>query len=283
MRGLARKPNVRTKIREICRCVSTARFSTSRQGSCGHRRSIRPALLASAAGAVLLSTVGALVLSTPAGAYEIGPLAGQDRDDGIGIQAFWFLGPDDHVAFKDIGGQCDRAKVYPDTTVRNLIPKSNLGFYLYSAYSGGSCLVKESNAQYRVEVTEPSGKTLWTDINVTENGYGSRTYRVDCYGDRATLPCHPDSRFLYHSVAQMGPLVWFGTPSGPSGYTWCSPEDYSCSNLPRRTVSVAYGADGRFVYRSDDVSRYGIYPCSTNQFFGQDPAPGWYKSCYYKP
>jgi hypothetical protein len=281
--GRSEEPGTGTTIREIWGCVRRDRFANSRRGSGGHRRPVRRTLLASIAGTVLLSTVGALVLSTAAGAHEIGPLAGQDRDDGIGIQAFWFLRPDDRVAFKDIGGQCDRAKVYPDTTVRDLTPKSHLGFYLYTAYSGGSCLFKESNAQYRVDITEPSGRTLWTNINVTENGYGSRSYRVDCYGDRATLPCHPDSRFLYHSVSQMGPLVWFGAPSGPSGYTWCSPEGYSCSNLPRRTTSVAYGADGRFVYRSEDVSRYGIYPCSTGQFFGQDPAPGWYKSCYYKP
>jgi hypothetical protein len=260
-------------------CLSTVRFAASRRGLGGHCRPVRRTLLASAAGAILLSTVGALVLSTPAGAYEIGPLAGQDRDDGIGIQAFWFLGSNDHVTFKDIGGQCDRAKVYPDTTVGNLIPKSRLGLYLYTAYSGGSCFFEESNAQFRVDVTEPSGKTLWTNINVTENGNSSRTYRVDCYGNNATLPCHPDSRFVYDS--HMGPLVWFGTPSGPSGYTWCSPEGYSCSNLPPRTISVAYGADGRFVYRTD-YSGYGLYPCSNSQFFGQDPAPGWYKSCYYK-
>jgi hypothetical protein len=244
----------------------------------GLRTRIRVAL-ASVAGAVLLSAVGALVLSTPAGAYGIGPQAGEGRDDGIGIQAFWFVRPDDHVVFKDIGGQCDHAKVFPDTTVRDLITQSRLGFYLYTANGSGSCFFKESNAQYRVVVTEPSGKTLWTDINVTENGFSSRTYRVDCYGDGATLPCRGESRFVYDD--HMGPGVWFGTPSGPSGYTYCSPDGYSCDNLPRKSISVAYGADGRFTYASADVRYYGVLICPPP--FRGDPAPGWYKSCFSKP
>jgi hypothetical protein len=86
-------------------------------------------------------------------------------------------------------------------------------------------------------VTEPSGKTLWTDINVTENGFSSRTYRVDCFGGGATLSCRGESRFVYDD--HMGPGVWFGTPSGPSGYTFCSPDEYRCDNLPRESISVA--------------------------------------------
>lgn len=238
-------------------------------------------MLASLAGALLVSTVGALALGTPAGAYEIGPQSGEDGSDGIGIQAFWFVQPDDHVTFKDIGGQCDRAKVSPNTTVRDLIPKSGLGFYLYTASVKGSCFFERSWAQYRVEVSEPSGKTLWTDINVTENSWSSRSYRVDCYGDHATLPCHPDSRFEYHTTSEMGPLVWFGNPSTPSGYTWCSPQGFSCLNL-RGTVSMAYGADGRFGYWTEHLSteRSGLVPCPLS-WIG-DPARGWYKSCFYK-
>lgn len=257
----------------------TARFATDRQRSGGHRRPARRTRLASVATAVLLSTVGALALSTPAEAHNIGPIAGSDGYDGIGIQPFWFLPPSDRVSFKDIGGQCDRDKVYPSETVGDLIPRS-LGFYLYTAYGGGLCALEESNAQFRVDVTEPSGQTLWTNINVTENGWNSRTYRVDCYGPNASLPCRSDSRFQY---THFGPAVWFGTPVEPSGYTWCSPEDYSCSGLPRTTITVAYGADGRFAYRHEFASQHGdIYPCSTSQFFGQDPAPGFLKSCYYK-
>ena len=256
----------------------TARFATDRQRSGGHRRPARRTLLASVA-AVLLSTVGALALSTPAAAHNIGPIAGSDGYDGIGIQPFWFLPPSDRVSFKDIGGQCDRDKSYPSETVSQLLPKSS-ALYLYSAYAGGSCAFESSHAQYRVDVTEPSGKTLWTDINVTETSWSSRTYRVDCYGTNATLPCRSDSRFQHSSF---GPTALFGTTTGPSGYTWCAPEDFSCSGLPGTLITVAYGADGRFAYRHEFASQHGdIYPCGTSQFFGQDPAHGFLKSCYYR-
>lgn len=255
---------------------ATARFAINRPRSGIHRRPARRTLLASVAGTVLLSMFGVLAVSTRAGADDLGPVGG--GYDRIGIRAFWFLPPSDRVSFKDIGGQCDRDKSYPSETVSQLLPKSS-ALYLYSAYAGGSCAFESSHAQYRVDVTEPSGKTLWTDINVTETSWSSRTYRVDCYGTNATLPCRSDSRFQHSSF---GPTALFGTTTGPSGYTWCAPEDFSCSGLPGTLITVAYGADGHFVHRSEDVSRSGIYPCSTSQFFGQDPAHGFLKSCYYR-
>lgn len=63
--------------------------------------------------------------------------------------------------------------------------------------------------------------------------------------------------------------------SGPTAYTWCSGESQNCA-LPG-TSSVAYGANGRFSYRTLS----GTFSCS-NATFG-DPAPGLAKACYVGP
>jgi hypothetical protein len=230
-----------------------------------------------AVGAVLLSVAGGAFSAPAQAAYRIGPQGGADGYDGIGIQPFWFVSAADHVTFSDIGGSCDRAKVYPSESVGSQIGARFLGFYLYTAYAGGSCFFEGSNAQFRVEVTEPSGGKLWTNINVTETSFSSRKYRVDCYGNNATLPCKGETRLQY---SQMGPVVWFGDPGGPSGYTWCSVEGYGCTGPPAyATISEAYGANGHFVYRTETLGRSSLFSCTG---YGRDPAPGFLKSCLYK-
>ena len=63
--------------------------------------------------------------------------------------------------------------------------------------------------------------------------------------------------------------------SGPTAYTYCSAESQNCA-LPG-TSNVAYGANGRFSYRTLS----GTFSCS-NATFG-DPAPGLAKACYVGP
>ena len=64
--------------------------------------------------------------------------------------------------------------------------------------------------------------------------------------------------------------------SGPSGYTLCARENERCSFSGTR--DVAYGANGRFVYRRN--VRGGV-DCN-NRVFG-DPIRGVYKACYTRP
>jgi hypothetical protein len=62
-------------------------------------------------------------------------------------------------------------------------------------------------------------------------------------------------------------------PTDPPGYTACSAENGTCHF--NGTATVAYGADGDFVYRN---ANNGI---TCNNFaFGHDPKPGIVKSCY---
>ena len=64
-------------------------------------------------------------------------------------------------------------------------------------------------------------------------------------------------------------------PGGPAGYTFCANENGTCSFSG--SASVAYGANGVFVYRS---ASNGI--ACNNATFG-DPAPGVAKACYFQP
>ncbi len=61
-------------------------------------------------------------------------------------------------------------------------------------------------------------------------------------------------------------------PPGPSGYTFCANDGETCSFSG--TVSVAYGANGTFVYKTFT----GGTLCSYT-IFG-DPLPGWQKYCF---
>jgi hypothetical protein len=65
-------------------------------------------------------------------------------------------------------------------------------------------------------------------------------------------------------------------PVGPTGYTWCSTENGSFT-LPG-VCDVAYGANGRFVYRSGQ-SRTVTF---NNSNYGPDPIGGVVKGGFYK-
>ena len=63
-------------------------------------------------------------------------------------------------------------------------------------------------------------------------------------------------------------------PAGPSGYTYCNSEGQRC--VFSGTKSVAYGANGRFVYQN----RNGGVDCK-NEVFG-DPVLGVVKACFIR-
>jgi hypothetical protein len=64
-----------------------------------------------------------------------------------------------------------------------------------------------------------------------------------------------------------------GLPEGPAGYVFCSNENETCTFTG--TVNVAYGADGKFIYKYNVT---GSIECS-NDVFG-DPISGTAKACY---
>jgi hypothetical protein len=66
-----------------------------------------------------------------------------------------------------------------------------------------------------------------------------------------------------------------GGGGGPAGYTFCANERATCSFSG--TASVAYGANGKFNFRTATNS----IACN-NSVFG-DPIPGTKKACYVKP
>jgi hypothetical protein len=65
------------------------------------------------------------------------------------------------------------------------------------------------------------------------------------------------------------------TPIGPSGYTYCAPENGTC-NITSLS-SVAFGANGAFNYGNFSAA----VACSNSVF--SDPIYGTVKSCFYKP
>lgn len=71
------------------------------------------------------------------------------------------------------------------------------------------------------------------------------------------------------------PGVWKACHVGPAAYTYCALEWQTCTMSG--TSNVAYGADGRFTYRTLS----GSFSCD-NATFG-DPAVGLGKACYVGP
>jgi chitinase len=65
------------------------------------------------------------------------------------------------------------------------------------------------------------------------------------------------------------------TPTGPSGYTYCAPENSTCSFSG--TASVAFGANGLFYYQTLTNGA-----SCTDAVFG-DPDVGVVKACFYQP
>jgi hypothetical protein len=89
------------------------------------------------------------------------------------------------------------------------------------------------------------------------------------------IPC-ANSEFGGDPIAGVGKACYVRA-GGPNGYgTRCAAENGACSFAGFQTV--AYGADGRFVYKSSTSSA----PCTTAAF-GGDPIAGVAKNCYLTP
>ena len=89
------------------------------------------------------------------------------------------------------------------------------------------------------------------------------------------IPC-ANSEFGGDPIAGVGKAC-YARAGGPNGYgTRCAAENGACSFAGFQTV--AYGADGRFVYKSSTSSA----PCTTAAF-GGDPIAGVAKNCYLTP
>ena len=99
------------------------------------------------------------------------------------------------------------------------------------------------------------------------NKTGSVSFNTSTFGD-------PNIGVLKGGFYKRRPFAT--APVGPAGYTWCSTENGSFT-LPG-ICDVAYGANGKFVYKSGQ-SRTVTFNNST---YGPDPIGGVAKSGFYK-
>jgi hypothetical protein len=222
--------------------------------------------------------VGAAVLSISAiGFATASPaIAGQSP---IGIKATWNYPANYRVEFQQIGANCVRNEVSPKGTVGELSKSSVL--HLFDDHTGSfptdACWRETQNVQYKVTFTSPTGASAWTNINVTSSGRGGiegQYYRVDCYGDNATLGCAGDG-----ARVTTQPGVRFGPAAPAGGYTFCSLENTTC-NVPNQSAkTVAYGVAGHFLYWNMDGGETSI-PCD-NATWG-DPQVQAVKACWVR-
>jgi hypothetical protein len=154
------------------------------------------------------------------------------------------------------------------------------------AYKTKACYTKAQTPQTQTTYVAPSAgytfcayENQYCDVSGTKTvAYGNSGSYYYQFARTAGITCN-NSNFG-------DPLV--GTPkacwttdsypvkSPPSGYTWCADEGQTCSYSGTR--DAAYGASGNFAYR---YSASGGFTCGI-AYFGQDPFPGVYKSCYTK-
>jgi hypothetical protein len=66
-------------------------------------------------------------------------------------------------------------------------------------------------------------------------------------------------------------------PTVPPGYTYCATEGGNCSVVGQPPVTVAFGANGQYVYSQTPVSSIG---CNTGAFGQGDPAQNVHKNCF---
>jgi alpha-L-rhamnosidase len=128
--------------------------------------------------------------------------------------------------------------------------------------------------------TVPTGYTLCAAENgtcaftgtksVAFGANGIYTYKTVTGGTACTAAALGDPDYGVAKSCYTGPVT-----AGPSGSTYCAPENGLCAFTGTRTV--AYGAGTTFV----DKSVTGGTPC-TNAVFG-DPAYGTVKSCFLLP
>jgi alpha-L-rhamnosidase len=99
---------------------------------------------------------------------------------------------------------------------------------------------------------------------------GIYTYKTLTGGIPCTNAALGDADFGFAKSCYVGPVA-----AGPSGATFCAPEDGLCSFSGTRTV--AYGANGAFTQKRLTNGT----PCSNTVF--SDPVPGAVKSCFLLP
>ncbi len=152
---------------------------------------------------------------------------------------------------------------------------SNTGFHTYGM------LWQSNQLQYFVDTPSapfvtltpgslPSGDTwpfnqsMYAILNVAVGG------TLGGSSSSLTSPAQP----MYVDYVRWYTPVTNSTPVGPAGYTFCAPENGTCSFSG--TASVAFGANGSF--------NYGNFTNGTacnNTVFG-DPDPGVVKACFYQ-
>lgn len=105
--------------------------------------------------------------------------------------------------------------------------------------------------------------------NVAYGANGKFNYK---YGITGGVDCNNST--FGDPISGVGKACYTKSVVGPSGYTFCSNENGRCNFSGKK--SVAYGADGKFNYKTVT----GGVDCN-NATFG-DPISGVVKACFYK-
>ncbi len=173
-----------------------------------------------------------------------------------------------------------------DVSLRDLVARAELGVFTGSWTAAnvpahGSRLVRvtaqpgDGIAGYTFCAAEYGSCALGGSMDVAFGAVGAYVFRSNLGGSVycGTGTFGSDPAYGYTKGCYVRP---HGGGGGPTGYTYCSGENGTCS--PGGVVDVAYGAVGQFQYRS---ALGGSIACS-NGTFG-DPAPGYSKACYTRP
>ena len=137
----------------------------------------------------------------------------------------------------------------------SIIPPA--GYTYCAADTGGFYLLNASDVAYGSN----------GNFRYLHNKTGNVSFNTSTFGD-------PNIGVLKGGFYKRRPFTT--APVGPAGYTWCSTENGSFT-LPG-VCDVAYGANGKFVYKSGQ-SRTVTFNNST---YGPDPIGGVAKSGFYK-
>lgn len=166
----------------------------------------------------------------------------------------------------------------------------------WTVHSKGSGWFSLSNASTGLCVDNTGGSqspgnpvTLWGCANNSNQNWqfmdrgnaryellnqASGTLMLDDPGASSTSGTQLDVYTANGTAAQSYILYDVSTPTGPSGYVYCTAENATCNFAG--TATVAYGANGSF----DSGTFTNSVSCSSSAF-SPDPAPGVVKSCYY--
>ena len=138
----------------------------------------------------------------------------------------------------------------------SIIPPA--GYTYCAADTGGFYLLNASDVAYGSN----------GNFRYLHNKTGNVSFNTSTFGG------NPNSGSLNGGFYKRRPLAT--TPVGPANYTWCSMENGSFT-LPG-VCDVAYGANGKFVYKSGQ-SRTVTF---NNSNYGPDPIGGVAKSGFYR-